>query len=213
MKYNEVRAEALRLMFSDSDVNVDIEQEDALGSRVGLSLLEDDENIGPFLRNMRGSVNRCFAIIEAKGVLPDRTVLVLPSVQGQISSFELPQDCYTPIRLARYGEDFVEGSVAFERQGDRVIIPDYDVDSTYLLVYKPKIRRLPFGVGDFEELDLPDNVASFIPFYVKGELFRDEEPGEAGESRNWFEAAMAELMTRQEGEQRSVDTVFGGMMS
>lgn len=212
MKYNEVRAEALRLMFSDSDVNVDIEQEDALGSRVGLSLLEEDENIGPFLRNMRGSVNRCFAVIEAKGVLPDRTVLVLPSVQGMISSFELPQDCYTPIRLARYGEDGAFGNVAFERQGDRVIIPDYDVDSTYLLVYKPKIRRLPFGVDDFDELDLPDNVASFIPFYVKGELFRDEEPGEAGEARNWFEAAMMELMARQEGEQRSVDTVYGGMI-
>ena len=212
MTYNEVRAEALRLMFSDSDVEVDIEQHNDFGLRVGLSLLEDDENIGPFLKNMRGSVNRCFSVIESKGVLADRSALALPSFNGSFSSFDLPEDCYTPVRLARYSEDSVFGNVAFERQGEKIVIPDYDINSTYVLIYKPKIKRLSFGVNDFEELDVPENVASFIPFYIKGELFRDEEPNEAGEARNWFEAAMAELMTRQDGEQRSVETVFGGMI-
>lgn len=213
MTYNEIRAEALRLMFSDSDVEVDIEQDDALGSRVGLSLLEDDENIGPFLKNMRGSVNRCFSIIESKGVLPDRTALVSPSSYGEaFARFTLPTDCYSPVRLALYSDDGVFGNVAFERQGADIIVPSYDASAIYTLVYKPKIERLTSYVRDFDELDVPDNIASFIPFYIKGELFRDEEPNEAGEARNWFEAAMAELMTRQDGEQRNVETVFGGMI-
>lgn len=210
MTYNEVRAEALRLMFADSDVNVDIEQDDALGLRVGLSLLEDDENIGPFLKNMRGSVNRCFSVIESKGVLPDRSAIVSPYFDGDFSTFDLPYDCYFPVRLAKYGNDGIFGNIAFERQGGNILIADYDINSTYVLIYKPKIKRLFSGVDDFEELDLPENVASFIPFYIKGELFRDEEPNEASEARNWFEAAMSELMTRQDGEQRSVEAVFGG---
>lgn len=212
MTYNEIRAETLRLMFADMDIDVDIEQHDDLGSRVGLSLLENDENIGPFLKGMRSSINRALSFIEARGVLPDERMEIELDFSGAFPCFELPLRCYHPIRVARIDENGVCGNVAFERQGARIFISDADTGASYALIYKPRIDRILPGVCDFDEVKIPEGIASVIPYFVKGELFRDEEPGEAGEARNWFEQAISEMMVRQDGEQRTVATVYGGMI-
>ena len=212
MTFNEIRAEALRLMFADMDIDADIESVDDLGGRVGLSLLEDDENIGSFLKGMRGSVNRALSFIEAKGVLPDESADITLDFSGDCPSFTLPLTCFHPIRIARTNDGGVCGNVSFQRQGAKIFIPDASTADAYTLIYKPRIDRIMPGVCDFHEINIPDGIASLIPYFIKSELFREEEPAEAGEARNWFEQALAEMTVRQDGEQRSVDMVYGGMI-
>ena len=43
------------------------------------------------------------------------------------------------------------------------------------------------------ELDIPNSIASQIPLFIKGDIYREDEPNEASEARNWFESAMNEL--------------------
>ena len=45
------------------------------------------------------------------------------------------------------------------------------------------------------ELDIPNGIAEQIPYFIKGDLYRDDEPNEASEARNWFEAAMDAIIT------------------
>lgn len=212
MNYNEIRAESLRIMFSGAEIDVEVNGEEN-GSRVGLSLLENDENIGSFLKNMRGSINRCFSLIEAKGVLPDRTVSLDVTCDGAIGSAELPDDCYSPIKIAMHSGYSARANVTWRREGNEILIYDCDPEAIYVLIYKPRIKRLKKGLDDFCEIDLPENIAEHIPYFIKGDLFREDEPSEAAEARNWFEAAMSELSFSREGEQRSVETLYGGMMS
>ncbi|MBQ8399329.1 MAG: hypothetical protein IJX08_05090, partial [Clostridia bacterium] len=47
----------------------------------------------------------------------------------------------------------------------------------------------------------PDDIACHIPCFIKGDLYRDDEPDEAGEARNFFEAAMEEIKRNEMPEQ------------
>ena len=54
---------------------------------------------------------------------------------------------------------------------------------------------------------MPEHIAAVIPYWIKGELFREDEPNEAAEARNWYETAMSGAqarVSRREGRVRDV---------
>ena len=77
------------------------------------------------------------------------------------------------------------------------LVYENDPDSEYFLIYKPKLPRIKSYVSNDMELPIPDSIATYIPYFIKGDLYRDDEPGEAAEARNWYEQAMEEVMRMQ----------------
>jgi hypothetical protein len=102
------------------------------------------------------------------------------------------------------GNGEYEGACEHFREGNSIIIRDYDESGEYRVLYRPKIQRITSGTDEESEIDIPDNIACHIPYFIKGELFRVDEPDEAAEARNWFEAAMAEVKLMEEGRQARV---------
>lgn len=208
MKLGDIKIEALKLMFTTYDGDIDIQQ---------IPTLESDENYSSYLVAMPGSINRAFSAIEESRVLPIKTQVFSPAealASGSFARFDLSSvDHFFDIaRVSRFRSDICGGqydsSVAFIREGQTILIPDYDKDSIYTLMYYPCIDRVTADTEDPAEIDIPDRIACIIPYYIKGDLFREEEPNEASEARNWFEASLDQMQYQDNAAVGGVVNVF-----
>lgn len=206
MTLGEIKIEALKLMFTN--INDDIDE-------YNIAHYYDDENYKGYLYGMNGSINRCFGRIEERKVLPPKT-RQLQASEGEASNK------YIRYNLDALISDFnaidriiYEGNNGeyiadhdFMTEGNTLVVDNKVDKGVYRVVYKPSIKRLTLGADDNAIIDIPDSIASIIPYYVKGDLFRDDEPNEASESRNWFEQALNEISYKAMSKANTVKTIF-----
>ena len=208
MKLGDIKIEALKLMFTTYDGDIDIQQ---------LPLIKSDENYGSYLVAMPGAINRAFASIEERRVLPVGTYVLNAAdtlASGSFARFDLSavEHFFDIARVSRFNSDICGGeydsSVPFIREGQTILIPDYDENSIYTLMYYPSIDRVTADTEDSMEIDIPDRIACIIPYYIKGDLFREEDPNEASEARNWFEASLDQMQHQDNAAVGGVVNVF-----
>lgn len=208
MKYGEIKIEALKLMFINmgDDISAD-----------NLESYEQDDTYSVYLVNMPGSINRCFSAFENKGVLPPKSK-ILETKNGVASGAFIRFDLQSVI------SDFCEidrivsetdsgeycGDCDYQTEGDTLVLERFDDSDgiTYTVVYKPKIPRVEALTDNEWEIPVPDNIASLIPYYIKGDLYRDDEPNEASEARNWFEAGVSEILAKKTNKNSRVKVVY-----
>lgn len=207
MKLGEIKIEALKIMFAN--YNVDIEISQLTDTAV------NDENYGSYLVNMPGSINRCFSDLEEKGVLPSKSVLlnkVDAVIDGAFLRFDLSEiiSDFFSIERVVYTDSHGKriGDYDHELEGDVLVLSNIEDDESYRLLYKPKIERIGALTDDNIELSIPNSIASTIPYYIKGDLYRDDEPNEASEARNWYESAMNELHINKANKVNKVKSVY-----
>ena len=189
MKLGDIKAEALKLMFVSYGEDITAE---------GLNDLGGIESFRAYLVNMNGSINRCFADIERRRILPVKSIQ-LKSEDGDLINgrmqFDLSstQDFFDIDRLIFDGAESYDGDHSYIREGDRIIICDFDENANYRILYYPTIRRIDEGFSNTEDVPIPNAIAVNIPYFVKGDLYREDEPNEASEARNWYEEAMESI--------------------
>lgn len=226
MKLGEIKLEALRLMSVYSDTN--LPQDDTAS-------LAGDDTCGAYLCNMPGAINRCMADMERREVLPLRALtLTRATLFATHAPAENPENALSDasagpwateedgllrlslaaclpagahlVRVAREGRAGYERCVRTEREGDTLLLPAPGDDERLTLIYRAAAPRVSAVTPDSTELDLPERLAAAVPYYIKGDLFRADEPNEAGEARNFYEAAM-------EAERPPEENITGGVCS
>ena len=101
------------------------------------------------------------------------------------------------------------GDCDYQTEGDTLVLERYDdEDITYTVLYRPTIPRVDSLTDDDWEIPVPENIAALIPYFVKGDLYRDDEPNEASEARNWFEAGIEEILLRKTNKVSRVKTIY-----
>lgn len=206
MRITEIKVQALKLMFAVRDEDVTEERLDELA---GLSAYRD------YLVNMNGSINRCLSDLEQKRVLPPRRYR-LPSDRAERGRctvrFDLSlllEDFFDVCRVIRETEDAYCGSCDYRTEGDVLILTEFAEDADYTLLYFPRLPRLRDGENEDRELaGVPEELASWIPYFVKGDLYREDEPNEASEARNWYEAAMEAVERKRTEAVGNVSSVY-----
>lgn len=194
MKLGDIKVESLKIMFASTHTDLSIsELDNALR----------DENYGSYLVNMPGAINRCFSVLEEKRVLPIKSYTLTASeglASGSFIRFDLSEiieDFCDIDRLVCEEEESYNGNAEFRMEGNVLVLPLFD-DKVYTVLYYPTIPRITSETDNNEELDIPDKIAAHIPYFVKGDLYRDDEPNEANEARNWFEAAMEQVLATKQ---------------
>ena len=221
MTLGEIKAEALRLMLVDRELD---------GESVGD--LELDEDYGMLYTGTVGAINRALADLEARRILPlKRAVLGEPysmrprtvedagpykgkAVAGQAAYFLLDgiADLSLPARLAVMGENYVDEDCPYVFEAGRLRVMRYDAGAVYELLYHPSLARVTHTTPNSTVLELPEVLAAALPYYVKADLYRADEPGEANDARNWYESAVAQYASLlHNGPQGSVVNVFEGV--
>lgn len=235
MKLGDIKIEALKLMFAN--VNEDLYVDN-------LGIYERDETYRGYLVNMPGAINRCFASIEEKRVLPSKTRTLKCSDAKReecLTCEEKDTVCQEKCNSCRYGcrrshspfvrfdladliSDFFDidrivmetedgdydGDCDYMTEGDTLVLEQYrKCDGiTYTVIYKPTIPRVTATTSNNTDIAVPDNIAAYIPYFLKGDLYRDDEPNEASEARNWYEQAMSEIVAKQARKTNSVKSVY-----
>lgn len=207
MKLGEIKLEALKLMWANYNEDIGIEQ---------LSDLMGSERYGDYLVAMSGSINRCFADLEARGILPVKSFALaapLREEKGRTAAYDLKELIGDYLSFERLiyeteGGSYEDTEIGAQIEEDILYLPWFDGEKEeYRVIYRPRLPHIFPYTNDETELRIPDRIAAFIPYWIKGELYREEEPNEAGEARNWYEAqmsAVASVSSRRQGSVRSV---------
>ena len=201
MTLGDVKADALRLMGLDEPVN---------GENV--ADYEADDNWAPLVRMMWAAVNRCFADLETKRVLPlQRADLTDGRGMGSWRVFYYGESVFEVARLVVEGNGYVDTDHPFLlEEAGYLRVMDYDATAQYAVLYRPRLERLRSTSGDDTEIPLPAALCDALPWFVKSEVFRLDEPAEAAEARNFYENAVSQYANVAEvSRQGSVQTVFG----
>ena len=203
MKLGEIKAAAMRLMHVDRQIHAENVDE-----------LAYDENYSDLYNAMPDAINRCLADLEGRRFLPlGRAPLSVSERSGKGRRFYYDEitDLFEIDRLVVDSGSYYDDNHPFSYEEEGVIrVDEFDGFAVYGVLYHKKIPRITSASGPDTEISLPDALAIAIPYYVKGDVFVIDEPGEAGEARNFYEAAVARyadgVRVRQQG---SVHTVYG----
>ena len=210
MKLGDLKIEALKLMFAGYGDEIVPET---------LDRFKGDENYKNYLVSMPGAINRCFSILENKKVLPLRSVTVIredcEEKYGRlhVDLSLIAPDLHAIERVIVDGwEAGYEGSAEFSLEGPVLVLKIPEAEETELrLLYRPKLERISAISNDSMVLNIPDDIACHIPYYIKADLFREDEPEEASLARTLFDMAMEELKRNEPAEkmQRRVENRMG----
>lgn len=206
MTLGEVKMQTLRLMFVQAadDYTAD-----------DISKLEKDEECKDYIANMPGAINRCLANLEGRDVLPVKravlSVLAGEAYGGRVRyalSHVLP-DLFKVERVAWESErgGYIS-TVRYVREGDSLMLSEISDKERYIILYRPRVARVNALTDNNTVLDIPEHIAALIPYYVKSELYRIDEPDEAQEARNLYETGLAEIAYESEGVQTKVESVY-----
>lgn len=205
MKLGELKIQALKLMFANGadDIGVDT-----------LPELMGSERYAPYLSAICGSLNRCFADLENKRILPLKRVTLTLS-DGACGFWccdteKAAPDCGTVERVVYCNSDGVyEPYTDCHAEGSTLVFPKRGCDNEcYTLLYRPRLPRVFPYTDNGTELAIPDNVAEFIPYFLKSELFREDEVNEAAEARNIYEQQLAAVADGVIGISGSVGSAY-----
>lgn len=209
MKIGEVKAEALHLMFATQGEELDpSDMIDLVGS----------EAYGSYLVAMTGSINRCLADLEIKEIpYPSRIYrLSTDDTKKEDSGYavvdlkEKIPDLLKIIRVCdfRYLAD-IRKEMPYHLEGNLMILPSCNSEKeTRVVVYRPCLPRITPTTDPSEELPISDRISAWIPYWIVGELFREDEPELAAEMMNRYQTKMQDILNEVQPTQTAVVSVF-----
>lgn len=206
MKIGDIKIEALGLMFPD-EIPAYATGDTAQNYDVIMS------DYSEMLARMTGSIARCVDVIVERRVLPvKRKELFLENADknGALYRFDLTgvADFFDVDRVIMQSENAYDGDYPFRMEEKMLVIEEYKESESFSLLYYPRIT--PPSVWDNEKVleGVPEEIARLIPYFIKGELFREEEAGEAAEAMSWFEQRLAAISDKHIGRQAHVASVY-----
>ena len=223
MKLGEIKLESLRLMFAnDEDLNINnintIEDADGYFKSVGY---RQDDRYKDYLDRMPGAINRAISRFMTYKVIPTKTVEVKPS-QGetlkQFLKFNLKKilSDYGSLERIIYIDKEVVPNIDYQMLSDEEVLIPYrfenDDEVLFMVEYIPILDAITVNTDNNEEIKVPEVLARIIPYFVKADLFEQDEPELAATARNIFESALTEYVsfgiTRKQRQQYVKNTMF-----
>ncbi len=214
MKLWEIKGQALRLMFADSELNFDEDEfadgalmangntreklvgmDESIRRAIGIYYNYVSENVAaevfPLAQFEESYINK----IDFVADLPDGAAAVgFPSRIDAL--FYTENDGVKTLNLTRKQIDF-----SFDNIRRQVYFLDFDYSGyedkvMFRVFYKVKKENLPEEptyTYDLDDIHIPEEVQRMIPYYVKGELFEEDEPNVALMARNLYTQFVATI--------------------
>lgn len=203
MTIAEIKIEALKMMFTSTATNL---------AAADIDEYYADELYAEKLYAMDGSIDRCFDRIKAERLQPKKSLVLtgLGTVGTYRTVYDLStvSDYYAVDRVVFEDESGnYDASVEFIMEEKLMRVWNKTRTGEYRLIYYTELATSE-TLGDTGTVLLDADVARLIPYFVKGELYQDDEPNLAGESRNLFEQMLAALRTRTHSRQSKIKMVY-----
>lgn len=185
MTLGTLKIQCLKLLFANGNENI---------TEANLATYMDDDHYRDYLILMPDSINRALADLESRCCLPTKRV-ALTGGTGTPPNFDLTgiTDFFEIERVTALCGNEYYGSVPFAKEGGTLIILDDKTEdpteADYTFLYWPTVQRILSTAVNSDTIDLPERFCEALPYFVKSELFREEEPAEADKARQLWETA------------------------
>lgn len=190
MKIGEIKAQAIMLMYPD--VSLSFDEADAQDVERAIYELKLDPNFEGVLKASVGSINRALSYIDGQGYGETKCVDISSADcqktrDGRVL-IKMPQDllrvedvlCYFGTRAKR---------LCFEVRGKDIITECKS--GTYTVIYKRITPRIKSTSADSGELEISNSLAEIIPYFIAGELFKQENPEASTGFFEYFQRSVA----------------------
>lgn len=210
MTLNDIKKAALALMFTNYS-------DDLADANVNVDNLSSEEYT-QYTVNMNASINRCLGRIESAGVLPLKTQEITTATTGSVSGnfarynlSTLASDFLSVSRIAKEtaGGEYIP-SVKYHVEGTTVVLPPLETGDKYIVIYRRRPTRISITAVSSTVVDVPDNIAEIIPYYIKADLYEEDEPNLALQARNIFESLLMQFVVDESSGDQGVVNVWGG---
>ena len=213
MKLGEIKLEALYLCFATPELCIDTESDEMLSET--LYSLKNDSNYKDYLNASVGAINRCFAFLEAKGLVPEKRLTVSKSElikgeNGYVIDLKPDKEGILSVDGVFKGGDY-SSPVEYVYYDGEILLPLTDA-ADHTVIYTPRIKRVFHATEESYPIPLPEEISNIIPYFVKGDIFRVDDCEEAERSMKCFTSACEELsksIFRKPASLRSVYTMEG----
>lgn len=196
MTIAEIKKEALRLMGV-----AEREIED-----VPLSTLEGESAYAPYLRRMTGAINRALSDLERRLALtPVRwdAEASLWRHEGAVSRLSLSLcegKIYEVLCVLVTGAEDATSNVPFVAVGEELSVARLAEGARATILYIPTAEHVVAGDESVTPAHVPGTLLSLIPYFIKEELYFEEEPSEALRAgATWASGVENYLATRRVG--------------
>lgn len=209
MTKGELIVACIKIMFDN-----DIEQLEPLN-------ISDNPDYASRTVNIIESINRGFDEI-AKAKKLDRKTFKLDKDIGEIGDYYTRYDLNS---LIPSNDVLYVSNVAYEYQliydpnievrfeGENVLVLPRINQGRYIVTYHPRyINHLNYDDPDTKEIiGMPNEALRVLPYYVKAELYEDDDPEKAVLARNIFHQYLNEIPKTPITKQTRVKSVFRGL--
>ena len=204
MKLWEIKAQALRLMFADSEITFSYED-------FKQGVIEDNANTREKLIRMDDSIKRAIDMYYSYCGNINKKVKVKYKENTYLLDIDDIEDFGYPTRVDLVRKSRVIGQekldyhydslakeieVVFDNIEHLTDLEKQDLD--FLLYYEMKRYNLPDNFNkleyDLDDIFIPQDIQRQIPKYIKGELYEEDEPSMAMISKNEY---LGYLVNRQ----------------
>ena len=205
MRIGEIKIQSILLMYPSFQLRLDDTDEKSIKNAI--FELKADSQIGDLLSSMVGSINRALSYIERRGLSRDRVV--------EITDFQSRDD------VAVIDTSLIEGFLSLEkiiaRYSGKETEPDVRVENgkiiapkadSYKITYKEKIKRVSQISDEGEHLLIDNNIAELLPYFIKGELFKEENQQDAIQAMTLLEKEIDYLLMNKRSDGLFVEAIY-----
>lgn len=164
MTINDIKIEALKLMFTNYDENI-----------TDVKALLNDDNYSAYIPAMNGAINRALGRLWAKRVITKMFTLLPTAYQDVDNMKDLCEAIYPVTEIERL---LIKERIKSEYPDISGVALDEKVDIEVNNEIEIRSRYVPL------------DAQMLIPYYIKADLYEEDEPALSVHARNYFEQAL-----------------------
>ena len=165
------------------------------------------------------SINRAFHRLEQLRKLPSKSYVVnydnnrlgntINLTDDETNNFYINKISYIKnvLKKDQYGN--VETNTSYFIDGDILILPQLNRGESYTIIYQQIYEDINIGTLDTSVIDYPEYVLQCIPYFVKADVYQEDNASIAVLERNTFEAYASQIPSRDESVIREPLDVYG----
>lgn len=201
MKVGEIKLQTLVIMNVATDTKLELNMFDNY-------LYENKYK--KYLLNMNDSIRRAVDIINKEGVLEEK-IVPLNSYNYEkraeyiILTLSQIEDFSKIKKIVSFNDDVKK--LNYEQVADKLIIYTKGNYENMFIAYYPKIV-LPKELNNTDEMPMPDNLSRVIPYFIKYDLYQEDEPNLAMVAKSNFDTMLENFKVLNQSEQSSIETIY-----
>lgn len=100
------------------------------------------------------------------------------------------------------------GNVSVRFEGENIVLPTLKLNEQYIVDYQPELFRLTEEDLDTKEIPYSEKILSIVPYFVKADLYEEDNPNIADYSRNLFEQYAMALPSNDNNQIREIQSYY-----